>query len=162
MEPENTQTEPALPFPTAAKKPARQQKAGLPKLVLAATRGHQTRREREEKRKPKGFAELDVGDFSARLLEYQLAARPSRRQRREAKEKRLHDWGLRGFFPQKGTKVVRADATVADKARGRLYLQLDNGQLVNPAKLFAKGTNRGLQEKVVAFINAKVPPADAS
>lgn len=153
--------EPTLPLPTAAKKPARQQKPGLPKLVLVATKGRQTRQERLTGRKPKGFAELDVGDFSARLLEYQLAAKPTRKQRREAKEKRLHDRGLRGFFPQKGTKVVRADATVADKARGRLFLQLDNGQLVNPAKLLKKGTNPVLQQKVVVFINEKIPPADA-
>lgn len=146
-------------------KPA--QRPGLPKLVLAATRGRQTRQERATGRKPKGFAELDVGDFSARLLKYQQAQRrgPSRRKAREEKDARLKARQLRGFFPQKGTKVARADATPADQAKGRMYLTLENGQVINPAKLLAvKRRRRGLTDgnpvlvqKAVQFIDSRIP-----
>lgn len=119
-------------------------------------------------RKPKGYAELDVGDFAARLLVYQkqLRSGPTERQQREAKRAQQSRHHMRPFFPQKGVKVDRADTNENDKARGRLYLTLSNGQVIRPDKLLQmkrrgrnvlEQANPVLVQKAVQFIESKIP-----
>ena len=153
------------PVIVGADKPA--QRPGVPKLILPATRGAQTKTGARQGRKPKGLPVLDVGDFAARYGKFQREQRLglSRRKLREQKEARDKARQLRGFFPQRGTKVARADATPADQEKGRLYLTLENGQVINPAKLLAvKRRRRGVTDgnpvlvrKTVDFINSRVP-----
>lgn len=138
------------------------QKPGIPKLVLPSTKlqRKQTREEKANGRKPRGYAQLDVGDFAARFGLFQRQRRKglSRQQARAQAEKRERERILRGFFPQKGTKVGRADASPADRARGRMYLTLENGQVINPSKFLQRAdANPVLVEKVVAFIAANSP-----
>lgn len=163
----NTDTLPAIVGSSASNQSA--QKPGVPKLVLPAQRGRQTRREREGKIRPKGFAALDIGDFAARYGKFQREQRLglSRRQIAEQKEKRQKARVFRPFDPQKGAKVLSADATPVDKARGRVYLTLSNGQVLRPDKLLSvrsrksRGRTDGnpvLVAKAVAFITSKVPP----
>lgn len=152
---------PILPI-VGKDKNAPAQKPGIPKLILPATqvRRAQTREEREAGRKPRGYAPLDVGDFAARfgLFQRQMREGLSRQQTRAQIERKQRERILRGFFPQKGTKVGRADASPSDKARGRLYLTLENGQVINPSKFLKRAdANPVLVEKVVAFIAANSP-----
>lgn len=151
------------PAPAApAKRPAPQQNPNVPKLVLPPTQlqRKQTRQEKLAGRKPRGYALLDIGDFAARFGLYQREMRHglSRRKEREQKESREAARFLRPFFPQAGTKIARADATPADKDRGRIYLTLENGQVINPSKLMRKSDNPVLRQKVLEFI-AKVEEA---
>jgi len=154
---------PADPKPVVLNKnTAPAQKPGVPKLVLPATKlqRKQTREERATGRKPRGYASLDVGDFAARfgLFQRQMREGLSRQQTRAQSERKQRERILRGFFPQKGTKVGRADASPSDKARGRLYLTLENGQVINPSKFLKRAdANPVLVEKVVAFIAANSP-----
>lgn len=151
------------PAPAApAKRPAPQQNPNVPKLVLPPTQlqRRQTREEKQNGRKPRGYALLDIGDFAARFGLYQREMRHglSRQQERAQKEAREKARFLRPFFSQHGTKIARADATPADKARGRLYLTMENGQVINPSKLMRKSANPVLRQKVIDFI-AKVEEA---
>jgi hypothetical protein len=162
--------DPILPI-VGRDKNAPAQKPGLPKLILPPTslRRRQTREERAMGRKPKGYAELDVGDFAARLLPYQKQLRKgafSERQQREQKRAQQARHHLRPFFPQAGCKVERADTNANDKARGRVYLTLSNGQVIRPDKLLQmkrrgrnvlEQANPVLVQKAVQYIESKIP-----
>jgi len=161
--------DPILPI-VGKDKNAPAQKPGVPKLILPPTqlRRAQTRQERAERRKPKGYAELDVGDFAARMLVYQrqLRSGPTERQQREAKRAQQARHHMRPFFPQKGVTVERADTNENDKARGRIYLTLSNGQVIRPDKLLQmkrrgrnvlEQANPVLVQKAVQYIESKIP-----
>jgi len=160
------ENEPILPL-VGKDKNAPAQKPGVPKLILPATsvRRAQTREERAMGRKPKGYAELDVGDFAARLLPYQRQQRKgvfSARQQREQKRAQQARHHMRPFFPQKGVKVERADTNENDKARGRIYLTLSNGQVVRPDRLIRKSRSLPLIQKTMAYLDAQTSAEQAA
>jgi len=107
------------------------------------------------------YAEINFTDFARRLqsfnaLEARQRSRRKLRAKREEEQKRRE---LRGFFPQSRAVIGRVDSTPADKARGRVYLTMDNGQVLNPGKLLRRrGANPMLRLRAIEFIEAKVPP----
>ena len=84
----------------------------------------------------KRYAELNFRDFATRLCSYNEQKRKdlTRASRRKAKEERFKARALRGFFPQRGMKVERADTTPEMKAKGWLYCTMSNGMVVNVAR----------------------------
>ncbi len=141
------------------------QNPNVPKLKLPAIRTSQTRKEKEERRKPRGLPAIDFGDFATRLGEHQRQQRLgfTRKQRRTWLEEHQKRRALRPFFPQKGIKVERVDTNANDAARLRVYLTMTNGQVVRPDRLTAgrghgknwRPSNPVLLRKVNAFLDAQ-------
>lgn len=104
----------------------------------------------------KGLAEIDFRDFATRLCSYNEIARKNRtrKARRAAKEERFKARALRGFFPQRGMKVERADTTEEAKRRGEVYFTFSNGMVVNASKVM-KWSNPHLLSLVSSYLDDK-------
>ena len=102
--------------------------------------------------------DIDFGQFAEKWGTYLHATRrkPSRRKAREQKLAQQKARFLRPFDPQVGAKVERADTNDYNRALGRIYLTLSNGQVIRPDKLLKRDdANPVLREKVVAYLDSQ-------
>lgn len=123
-------------------------------MILPPTAGAPTRASIKSGQPAKGLAEFDWQKFAKKLWPYfyGLRQQPTRKQARKAKEKADKARLLRPFFPQSGAKVERADTNDDNRAKGRVYFTMSNGQVVRADKRARKG-NALLLGKIERFIS---------
>jgi len=108
-------------------------------LVLPATARH---------------ASLDFLDFAKRFYAFQKNERifgPRTARQKKSRDNVRHR--LRGFRPQKWANIVRADTNPDNRERNRLYLTMDNGQVLRADRVVRKGTNPHLYSLVTSFLD---------
>jgi len=101
---------------------------------------------------------IDFADFSKRWNSYLGFNRRqvSRKKLRERKLARQKARLLRPFFPQSGIKVERVDTNDYNRAFGRVYVTMSNGQVLRPDRLLQRDdANPVLREKLVTFFSAQ-------
>jgi hypothetical protein len=99
---------------------------------------------------------IDFADFSKRWNSYLNRRQVSRKKLRERKLAQQKARLLRPFFPQSGIKVERVDTNEYNRALGRVYVTMSNGQVLRPDRLLQRrDANPVLREKLVTFFSAQ-------